>query len=314
MNPTQVKAEKIYILGGGAVGLALAACLADAGRNVLLVRTSTAEVEEEWLAVAVTNGTDVVLKASVPVVPLTQLHELNGLVVVTAKSYANPAIAAALAARTINAHLVVMQNGLGVEESFLTLPFTSICRCVLYMTGEKLSENKVLFRPIASSPIGIVQGTAQRLEETVATLTTSAFPFHVENDIARQVWGKTIINAVFNSLCPLLEADNGIFIRDATAAALAHEIVRECIALAAAQGIHLTETELMDRIMAISRGSDGVLISTLQDIRQGRETEMEALNLALARIASGMNPQMDLCRTEMLGRMVLAKGKASRGQ
>lgn len=293
------------------MGLALAACLANAGRDVLLVRTSAEKVEEEWSALTVTNGTEVVLKAAVPVVSLTKLHELNGLVVVTAKSYANPAIAAALAARTINGHLVVMQNGLGVEEPFLTLPFTSICRCVLYMTGKKLSENEVLFRPIASSPTGIVQGTAERLEQTVAILATPAFPFHVENDIARQAWGKTIINAVFNSLCPLLEADNGIFIRDSAAADLAREIVRECIALASAQGIQFTEIELMDRIAAISRGSDGVLISTLQDIRQGRETEMEALNLALARIASGMSPPMDLSRTAMLGRMVLAKGRSA---
>ena len=41
------------------------------------------------------------------------------------------------------------------------------------------------------------------------------FPFRTEEQIERKVWKKAILNAVFNSICPLLGIDNGIFVCDA---------------------------------------------------------------------------------------------------
>jgi 2-dehydropantoate 2-reductase len=83
--------------------------------------------------------------------------------------------------------------------------------------------------------------------------------------------------------------------------------------LADARGISLTKLELMEQIMKISKGSDGVLISTLQDIRNGRETEMDSLNLEMSRIASLMKPKIDLANTEFLGNMILAKSRCKTG-
>ena len=59
--------------------------------------------------------------------------------------------------------------------------------------------------------------------------------------------------------------------------------------------------------MSISRGSQGVLISTLQDIKSGKETEIETLNLAVARIASELEPRVEVTKTELLGKMTLLK-------
>jgi len=117
---------------------------------------------------------------------------------------------------------------------------------------------------------------------------------------------------VFNSICALLDVDNGIFARDESVAAMALVVVRECLALARARGISLTEAELVEQIQRISRGGNGVLISTLQDLRKGRPTEIEFLNLALARLAAAHSPPIDLRSTELLGRLVLEKSRLSR--
>lgn len=300
--------EPIYILGAGAVGMALAACLAKAGRDVTLVRTRPQDDFEDVVPITVTDGQGTAFTVSVQTTSLARLHALGGVIVITTKTYANADIATVLGSKDVSGILVVMQNGLEVELPFLPLPLTSICRCVLYMTGERNSSQQVLFRPIASSPIGLIQGTVGAWEKAVSFLTTPEFPFHVETDIAAQIWSKTILNAVFNSLCPLLETDNGIFVRDVEICELARQVIQECLVLAEARGVSLSEEALMNRLLAISRGSDGVLISTLQDLRAGRQTEMASLNLALAKIASEMNPKATLSRTEMLGRMVVAKG------
>ncbi|HTR41774.1 MAG TPA: 2-dehydropantoate 2-reductase [Pseudomonadales bacterium] len=302
------RAQNIYVLGCGAIGLALAAHLADSGRNVIAVRTSTDEVPAGKILITVHTG-EGVLKAHVETVSLSQLSQLSGIIVVTAKSYANKTIAAALKERVVSGPLVIMQNGIGVENLYRESGFPQIFRCVLYTTGQIISKNVVTFRPIATSPIGPVKGKPSGLKQCVETLSTRGFPFHSENDIQKHIWKKAIINSVFNTLCPLLEVDNGIFVRDAEVARLASEIIAECLLLANARNVSLSGSELMEQIMKISHGSRGVLISTLQDIENGRETEIESLNLEMARIASSMNPQINLTKTELLGRMVLAKSK-----
>jgi len=300
--------EKIYILGCGAIGLTLAAHLTNEGRNVVAVRTSKNDVTTGKINVTV-RGVKTELNVSVETVSLSRLATLDGIVVVTAKSYANKMIASALVEKGFTGAIVVLQNGLGVESPFIKSRFTEIYRCVLYATAQIISENEVTFRPIASCPIGIVQGDRDGLEKCVGWLTTSNFPFHVETNIQRDVWKKTIINSVFNSICPLLDVDNGIFVRDKDVAQLAGEIVGECVVLAKAKGVMLTESELMDQILRISRGSDGVLISTLQDIKNGRQTEIESLNLEMARTAASLKPKINMLKTNFLGRMILVKSR-----
>jgi 2-dehydropantoate 2-reductase len=143
-------------------------------------------------------------------------------------------------------------------------------------------------------------------------LTTDGFPFHSEANIQREIWKKAIINSVFNSICPLLEVDNGVFVRDEETANLAQEVVRECITLTDRLNMGLTEHELMEQILLISKRSDGQLISTLQDIRIGRPTEIEFLNLEIARVAASLQPRLELPKVEILGKMIVAKSLQQR--
>ena len=263
-----------------------------------------------WTKVMVTlhYGAD---RIEVPVetVGLSQLTRLDGIVAVTAKSYANGSIALALKNKEIMGPLVVMQNGVGVEKPFLETHLADVYRCVLYLTSQGTAENEFGFHSIKSSPIGIVKGGEARLATTVAALSTNRLPFHREDNIQREIWKKAIINAVFNSICPLLDVDNGVFAREQAVAELAKEVVTECLALTDRLGLGLTSKELMEQIQQISKGSDGQLISTLQDIRNGRETEIEFLNLEMARTAAAQQPRIDLPRTELLGKMTLAKSR-----
>ena len=48
------------------------------------------------------------------------------------------------------------------------------------------------------------------LQTIVKQLDTPEFGFKSEANIQHIIWKKAIANCVFNSVCPLLEADNGI--------------------------------------------------------------------------------------------------------
>jgi len=298
--------ETIYILGAGAIGFPLAAYLANAGRTVLAVRTSRKDVLKSAITITVQNGSN---RISPPVetISLFKLTRLDGIIVVTSKSYANQAIARELKDKAAAGPVVILQNGVGVEQPFLEASFFPIYRGVLYITSQETSEHVFTVRPIHPSPIGIVNGNEAGLRKCVEALSTDGFPFRSEANIQREIWKKAIVNTVFNSICPLLEVDNGIFVRDEYTANLAREVVQECVTLTNRLNLGLSESELMEQIMRISQGSDGQLISTLQDIRMNRPTEIDYLNLEIARVAAGLQPGLHLPRVELLGKMILAK-------
>lgn len=302
----------IHVLGSGAVGFPLAAALAAAGRDVVAVRTSRPDIPPHTVDVTVDNGSRS-FTAPVKSVSLAGLSSPTGIFVVAAKAYANGAIADALSRMGARGPVVLLQNGIGVEQAFPGSDFPSVLRGVLYVTSQESAARRFLFRPVTASPIGRITGPEAEVDRCIALLHTEEFPFRAERDIRREIWRKAILNAVFNSICPLLDADNGIFLRDETASGIAREVIRECVALTGRMGVDLTEDGLLDGMHRISSTSDGQLISTLQDLRNGRPTEIDFLNLAIARTAESLDPPMQLPRVALLGKLIAAKAAGSHG-
>lgn len=301
----------IYILGSGAVGLPLAAYLTKAGRSVVAVRTSQGDLPREKITVGVDNGVER-LTAAVETISLSGLANLDGIMVVSTKAYANASLALALRNKDARGPLVIVQNGLGVEQPFIDAGFAQVYRCVVYVTSQPGLDHDFLFRAITPSLVGVIHGRGSDLDGCIESLNTQGFPFRAEANIQREIWKKVIVNSVFNSICPLLDVDSGVFIRDEQARALARELVRECLVLTGRLKLDLSETEMMDHVLHISGQSDGKLISTLQDIRMGRPTEIEFLNLGITRLAASMQPPLHLSRVELLGRMISAKSATRR--
>jgi ketopantoate reductase len=104
----------------------------------------------------------------------------------------------------------------------------------------------------AVSPIGRVIGVDETsLDHIAALLNTPYFGFRPERDIQPIIWKKAIINSVFNSVCPLLDTDNGIFHRNPQALQIAESLVTECLGVAEEQGVHLNRAEVMDSLLLI---------------------------------------------------------------
>ncbi len=133
--------------------------------------------------------------------------------------------------------------------------------------------------------------------------------FYREGNIDREVWKKGIINTVFNSVCPLLDTDNGVFERDADAMAMAECLVKECVPVAQKINISIEVEEILEQILAISKRSSGQLISTLQDIRGNRETEIRFFNLEICRVARNLPPPIELPLTRTLGLLTLKRSE-----
>jgi len=297
--------EPVYIIGAGAIGKVLAVCLVNDGKKVVLLRGSVDHGEAHTENIRVTLSSREIIEAEVTIETLGNYRSLEGLVVLCNKSYGNAALADALKDKIGYSPLVLLQNGLDVERPFMDFP--SVYRCVLFVTSQPVSDTKLNFKPVAVSPIGRISGGAETsLSQIAALLNTPYFGFRAEGDIQPIIWKKAIVNSVFNSVCPLLETDNGIFHRNSQALQIAESLVAECLCVAKEQGVNLNQAEVMDSLLLISRSSDGHFISTLQDIRNHRPTEIATLNLAIAGMAA---KEQAVIQTRLLGRLTLLKSQ-----
>jgi 2-dehydropantoate 2-reductase len=198
---------------------------------------------------------------------------------------------------------------LNIEQPFVDIGFSQIYRCVLFATSQPVSQNILRFKPVATSPIGIIKGDPMKLDAIVQQLNNTHFEFKAEQNIEPVNWTKAIVNSVFNSVCPLLETDNGIFHRNAAALNIAKRIIAECITVAECKGIYLDADKVITSLVMISKASDGQLISTYQDIKNKRRTEIETLNFAITGIAKEFKKVDNVKETRLLGELVYIKSE-----
>ena len=301
----------IYIIGAGAIGKALAVFLKNAGREAILVRGSVDELPGTSETIRIKLPDDSELSAEVEVRTFNSLAPLDGLIVVTTKAYGNGALAAKLRGLANKNPVILLQNGLNIERSFVKSGLAQLYRCVLFVTSQ-FDSDFIRVKPVASCPIGVVAGDPEKLPELVSQLDNPWFRFRTEADIQLLVWRKAITNCVFNSVCPLLDVDNGIFHRDEAALAIARRIIGECITVAAACGIMLRQEEVIETLLSISRSSDGQPISTLQDIRNKRPVEIDALNAEIVRLAIAHGLENSVPETRLLGELTTIKSLLNR--
>lgn len=299
-----MKEAKIYIIGSGAIGKALAVFLQQENKQVLLVRGSVDHIPDTEETITVI-GKESTFQQRIATTTFKGLQAINGIVLITVKAFANREIAQKLKEKEGDFSVVLLQNGLHVERPFEG--FDNVYRCVLFSTSQVTGDNEVTFKSVTSSPVGSVRGNNNGLQDLVDTINTQHFGFRSETDITPILWTKVIANCAFNSICPLLETDNGIFIRNSEAAKLARTVIEECVALAQEQGINLDKDAIEKNLLLISQRSDGQLISTYMDILQNRRTEIESLNLEISRMANDMGIPETVTYTRLLGELVQLK-------
>ena len=249
--------ESIFIIGAGAIGKVLAVFLRLQGKQVVIIRGSIDNKPSYMQKISVLMSDNHLLEAVVEISTLSRYPALDGIVVLANKSYGNALLAEKIGPKINHSPVVVMQNGLDVELPFITNAFPRVYRCVLFATSQDIGDNCFRFMPVATSPIGTVKGDPDLLAFIVEQLNSSFFVFMEQASIQSAIWTKTIVNCVFNSICPLLETDNGIFCRNSDALDMAKGIIQECVEVARQAGIRIDTDRVVHTLLFISKSSGG---------------------------------------------------------
>ena len=302
-----MKDSAIYIIGSGAIGKSIAVFLQQDNKKVVLVRGSVDHKSEKEIMIRVVNQDNQEFHQNITTTTFSNLDSIHGIVLITVKTHANAAIAKKLMKVKGVFSITLLQYGLNIERPFES--FDEVYRSVIFSTSQVINGNTVRFKAVSDSPIGTIKGNRSKLDSTIKQIHTPYFGFRSEPNISKYVWNKVVINCAFNAICPLLEVDNGVFHRNSDATRLAKTIISECVALAEKYNVGLDQTEIEEKLIQISRRADGQLISTYEDIRNRRKTEIESLNLEIARLADEIGMPELVANTKLLGEMIQIKSE-----
>ena len=148
--------------------------------------------------------------------------------------------------------------------------------CVVHLPNEIVEPGVIVHTGVNHLILGEPDGsTTARLQAAVDMFKRGGIDTRISTDIRRDVWQKLALNASGNTLAALTRVDLGGLGTDAGLCELSIKIMREAIAVAAAQGWDLSAE--MDVEKLARRGKPGQRPSMLQDVTHKRALEVEAL-------------------------------------
>lgn len=280
---------KIMIAGSGAMGCRFGGTLRMAGHDVTLLdgwAEHVAAINGAGLRIDDESGSRVV-RATAAQFPAAA--DPADLVLVFAKATATATVAAAAVGAIGPETLVLtLQNGLGNIEALgahvpaeRLLAGTTTLGTELLGPGHirALGSGETVLGPVTSS--GAADAAAQRVG---AVLSAAGIAIQVVPDARAAVWAKVAFNCVMNSLCAIASIPVSALACYDGFDALAGSILAEIAAVASAEGVPVDTAAALGVMKAQfdPSASGHHLASTLQDLMNGRRTEIAHLNGAIA--------------------------------
>jgi 2-dehydropantoate 2-reductase len=322
---------KITVAGAGAMGCRFGAALFEAGHQVTLLdgwREHVTAINEAGLRVTDAAGTKTL---AVPAVLFAQPAQPSpgparpagpaDLVIVFAKATATAVVAAAAAAAgAIGPSTVVLtlQNGLGNIEALLAhvpasrlLAGTTTLGTELLGPGHvrALGSGETVLGPLTDGPwaagpgaVGVATEAAERIAQALygAGIVVRTSPSALE-----VIWAKVAFNCVMNSLCSIGSIPVSALARYDGFDELAASVLDEVAAVARSEGVTV-DTAAALRLMRAQfdpSASGDHLASMLQDLMNGRPTEIAHLNGAIAARAAarGVDAPVNTTISRLIG-------------
>jgi len=281
---------RFAIVGAGATGGYLGACLSRAGTDVVLVARGAhlAAMRERGLTVREADGGSFTVRPECT----DELAAAVGsaeVVFVTLKAHSLPAVAPALgAALRPGSTAVFAQNGIpwwyteGLESVdpggviAASIPMGAVLGCVVYPATALVEPGVVQHVEGNRFSLGEPDGArSERAAAIAKTLARAGLKAPVQTRIRQEIWLKLLGNATFNPVSALTRATLGQMGAAPETRALVRALMEEVYSVAVAGGV---EVEIgIERRMEAGFEVGNHKTSMLQDLEAGRPLEVEAL-------------------------------------
>ena len=289
------EAMRIAVMGAGAVGCFYGGMLAQAGHAASLIgRAAHVDaMQRHGLRFETAQHT-----RQVRVAASTTPEAAQGasLVLLCVKATDTEAAGVALLPHLApDVQVLSLQNGIDNVTRLQALPGwqgIAVDAAVVYVAAEMAGPGHVLHRGRGELTIG----RSKRADALQRLFGAAGVSLSISDDLQRELWGKLVLNSVYNALSAVLQQPYGVLAGAAEGRWLIGELLRECHAVAAAVGVTLPAA-IDATVQGLPEWMPQQRSSTAQDLARGRRSEIDHLNGVIVRCAAAHGIAAPINRT-----------------
>lgn len=184
--------------------------------------------------------------------------------------------------------LLCFQNGLGhMERLAKHVPEMQRFTAITTEAALRQSPNEVLHTGSGTTLIGHENEGFQHeltINNLMKVLKDAGFVVSLSKNMTSIIWRKLLINAIINPLTAIMRVNNGALLKCEHRVHLMKALLEEGCAVAQALGVHHT-FDLWEQVVDVCHATAANQSSMLQDVLNGRMTEIEWINGAIIRAA-----------------------------
>lgn len=283
---------KIVILGAGAIGKLLSVFLNRGGHQVILVDPNQKKVDllnSQGIGFMEPDAVDPDAVSYVPTTAVSQASTIDNcdLVVLAVKSFDTmSAIQAAHHLVTKTSPVVTLQTGLdNIENLEQVVDRENIIGGFTFMAATSLGSGVVRQGGAGKTYLGELDGRiSDRLRNICTMFAESGMECTPVQRIIGRLWCKVIVFSAINTVTSILQIQNGQLLDNAESVSLLKRLVDEGRKVAETQEIDLVFPDLYQLLIDGCKRTDQNLSSMLQDILEGKRTEIDAQCGALVKL------------------------------
>lgn len=283
-----MKVMKIAVVGGGAMGGALAAeaTLAGHGVHVLDVSKSLVErINQEGLEIR--GGTDVVTARPAATTDARSVGPVDVVVVFVKAQHTRSAAESLAPLRDEHTIVVSLQNGWGNADVLAeVLGEDRLVFGVTYHSCSSQGPGVVNHSGRGPTYVGSFADTPDAADASrlaAGFLDSSGWPATVTPNVRQEIWKKLILNTATLPTAALTGLTAGALGVHRDMLEVVDAIARETTAVAGSLGLDIDADERIDAIHTVLAGAGGGKASMLQDVEARRKTEIAVINAAVVR-------------------------------
>jgi 2-dehydropantoate 2-reductase len=288
----------IMVVGPGAMGCLFASRLKSAGSNVVLLdyKQERAElINSQGIIVEEPHGSSLV---KVPAILGGPAFTPEVIIIFVKATQTRAAAQSAARFAGPGTLVLTLQNGLGNLDILVEI-FGSerVSAGITAEGGTLLGPGRVRHAGSGETIIGRPRPLNDVAERLIETFNRAGFKAMGVESIEGLIWGKLIVNVGINALAAITGLRNGDLPRIEPLRMIMKEAVEEAAALAEAKGIALPYGDPLKKVFEVCESTSANLASMLQDVLRKRQTEVDAINGAVALQAEVLGIQAPVNRT-----------------
>ena len=195
-------------------------------------------------------------------------------------------------ARAIAPHLAAgavvlsLQNGVENAAAIARIVHRAVVPAVVYVATAMGGPGVVQHHGRGDLVIGALTGAGASaaapaevpLQALVDFFATGNVPVRISADVMAELWSKLMVNCAYNAISGLAQASYGELVKRPEVRELQQAVVREVVALAAAEGVDLPLAPALAAMERIAGAMPAQLSSTAQDMARRKPSEIDHLN------------------------------------